>query len=250
MQIELRVSGSKHWVLNILLPLLWPTLSFLLVVIYTYIYPPNKKLAINHVWNIHATGIKNIHGFVPPSLCIPFSSLSYQGWFLSGRHQSTMWLPWSGRATFVLWGLPGQDRKANCPWISIPFARDLGWASEVDKVFDNINAVFSQNIVCSSANCLGGGTKSNFQCLHKFSISWAPWFSIHQTSKKTWFGMVILEPGSEKHESMSFDPILSSVSGILQMGSSCYQFMCFLGMKLTRGLVLQGQIFFFWYRYS
>lgn len=57
-----------------------------------------------------------------------------------------------------------QDRtgRQTVLWISIPLARDLGWSSEVDKVFDNINAVFSQSIVCSSANCLGGGTKSNF----------------------------------------------------------------------------------------
>lgn len=57
-----------------------------------------------------------------------------------------------------------QDRtgRQTVFWISIPFAKGLGWASEVDKVFDNVNAVFSQNIVCSSANCLGGGTKSDF----------------------------------------------------------------------------------------
>lgn len=75
-----------------------------------------------------------------------------------------MWLPGSGRATFVPWGLPGQDRtgRQTVLWISIPFAKGLGWASEVDEVFNNTNAVFSQNIVCSSANCLGGGTKSDF----------------------------------------------------------------------------------------
>lgn len=37
-----------------------------------------------------------------------------------------VWLPWSGRATSALWGLTGQDRKADCPLDFHPVGKGFG----------------------------------------------------------------------------------------------------------------------------
>lgn len=85
MQIELRVSGSKQWA--ILLPLLWPTLSFYW---WLYMHSPNIKFAMKPCLKYPCHWHWKRSWFCTTSFCNPFSSLKYQGWFLSGRHQSTV----------------------------------------------------------------------------------------------------------------------------------------------------------------